>query len=484
MNNFKAMQETHMALLARQDDGPADPALLRDVQAFMSQATANSTWVADPSDRDLLRAYLRYWASFVYERTGAYPRTELRPAEPSALSAEPPRPVYEPETAAPVAPRRAFPWLPLLAGLIGLGLLAAAFLLVLPSIREPAPGPDVQPPPATIAPTLTVAPPDSLPFAPIDERNAAGLTRAFTTAAHTGPALALAFAPRGGELASGGADGMVRFWAVPDLQLIDSFTDQNSWVRAVAYVPPSSAAAAAPRPLTGAAPFLTGGNDRIVRLYDRNSLQLFSRFSEIGGFVFSAVFSPGGRLVAAGGGDGITHIWDAATGRETQALLARGTEAVVTSVAFSPDGAQLATGVSAPNNAGGLQLWNARSGEWICNISGASITALAYQPDGEIIAVGSDAGELFFIEADDCEIEDSVRGHGGAVGGIAYSPAGDWLVSGGGDGSVKVWSAGGELLATPVESGPIIEAVAVNPTAQFIAAANADGQIALWGVRR
>jgi WD40 repeat protein len=236
--------------------------------------------------------------------------------------------------------------------------------------------------------------------------------------------------------------------------------------------------------MTGASPFLTGGNDRIVRLYDRNTLQLFSRFSEIDGFIFSAVFSSGGRLIAAGGGDGFTHVWDAATGRETLALQARGAEAVVAAVAFSPDGGQLATGVVAANGEGGLQLWNPRNGEWQCAISGASVTAVAYHPDGAVIAAGTDAGELFFIEPRGCSVLGSVAGHDGPVGGIAYSPAGDWLVSGGGDGSVKLWSASGALLATPVAGGPVIEAVAVNPTAQFVAAADANGQITVWGVPR
>lgn len=487
MNNFKEMQDTHLALLARKDADAADPALLRDVQAFMSAATTDSTWVGDPGDRDLLRAYLRYWSGFVYERTGTYPKTELRPAETTALPATPPAQPDEAsgrETTSSAAPRRVFPWAPLLAGLIGLALLAVAIFTILPNREVEQPGETPGAIPVTPAPTLTVPAPESLPFAPIDDRNAANLSRAFTTNGHTGPALALAFAPRGGELASGGADGVVRFWAVPSLEIIDNLADQNGWVRAVAYTPASGSAASAPRTMTGATPFLTGGNDRVARLYDRNTLQLFSQFAAIDGFIFSAVFSPNSRLIAAGGGDGVTHVWDAASGVETLAIQARGTEAVVTTVAYSPDGAQLATGVSAVNDEGGLQVWNARTGEWVCGISGASVTGLAYQPDGAIIAAGTDAGEIFFIEPRGCSVRGSVSGHEGPVGGIAYSPAGDWLISGGGDGSVKVWSAAGALLATPVEGGASIEAVAVNPTAQFIAAADADGQLTLWGVPR
>jgi hypothetical protein len=495
MNNFKTIQDAHLALLARQDANSADPALLRDAQDFIGQATTASTWVADPADRDLLRAYLRYWSSFIYERTGTYPKTELRPAEatgipvtkpPASIEPEPRPPAeYEVETPYPAAPqtrRRGFPW-GILAGLIGLALLAAAILFVLPNLSQtPQETEDPGPPAASI--TRTVPAPESLPFAPIDERNASGLTKSHTVNGHTGPALALAFDPRGGELASGGADGVVRFWALPDLTLADDLTDQNGWVRTVAYSPPGGSIQSAPRGMPGASPFLTGGNDRVVRIYERESLQLFTRFPEVNGFIFSAAFSPDARFVAAGSGDGFTHVWDAATGTETLAIQARGSGAVVNAVAYSPDGAQLATGVAASGQDGGLQLWNASNGEWQCGISGATVTAVAYQPDGAVVAAGTEAGELFFINPRDCSVLWSVAGHDGPVGGIAYSPAGDWLLSGGGDGSVKLWSARGELLATPAESGAAVEDVAVSPSAQFIAAGDVNGVISLWGVPR
>jgi WD40 repeat protein len=482
MNNFREIQDAHLALLTRQDANATDSDLLRDAQSFIGEATAASTYVADPADRDLLRAYLRYWSSFVYERTGSYPKTELRPAETTALPVvEPAAPVY-PTPAAPRGARRGFPW-GILAGLVGLALLAAAILLVLPNLSQ-TPGEVVGPEPATPSITRTVPPPESLPFAPIDERNASGLTKAHSVNGHTGPALALAFDPRGGELASGGADGVARFWALPDLTLADDLTDQNGWVRTVAYSPAGVGIQSAPRTMANALPFLTGGNDRVVRIYERESLQLFTRFSEINGFIFSAVFSPDVRFVAAGGGDGSTHVWDAATGAQTLAIQARGTGAVVNAVAYSPDGTQLATGVTASGEEGGLQLWNASNGEWQCGISGASVTAVAYQPDGAILAAGTEAGEIFFIDPRRCAVLGSLTGHGGAVGGIAYSPAGDWLLSGGGDGTVKLWSADGQLLATPSEGGAAVEAVAVSPTAQFIAAGDANGVVSLWGVPR
>ena len=56
MNDFKTMQDTHMAMLARQDANPDDPDLTRDAQAFINEAVVGSTFLSDPGERDLLRA--------------------------------------------------------------------------------------------------------------------------------------------------------------------------------------------------------------------------------------------------------------------------------------------------------------------------------------------------------------------------------------------------------------------------------------------
>ncbi|MFF0579849.1 nSTAND1 domain-containing NTPase, partial [Streptosporangium saharense] len=58
--------------------------------------------------------------------------------------------------------------------------------------------------------------------------------------------------------------------------------------------------------------------------------------------VFSVAFSPGGARLASAGGDGVVSIWNATTGRQSDAddLLESGT---LRSVAFSPDGKYLAS---------------------------------------------------------------------------------------------------------------------------------------------
>src|SRR5262249_49925080 len=59
------------------------------------------------------------------------------------------------------------------------------------------------------------------------------------------------------------------------------------------------------------------------------------------GGVLAVAFSPDGARLASAGADGVIHVWDQRTSRALLTLRIQGT---VTAVAFSPDGRRLASG--------------------------------------------------------------------------------------------------------------------------------------------
>src|SRR5262245_4901186 len=87
MASFAELQAEHERLL-RQGEDNADPAeVLAAVKADVARARAESGTINAPRDRDQLRANLRFWGAFLFDRTGEYPDTTLRPAQggPAAL---------------------------------------------------------------------------------------------------------------------------------------------------------------------------------------------------------------------------------------------------------------------------------------------------------------------------------------------------------------------------------------------------------------
>ncbi|MCA9868094.1 MAG: hypothetical protein KC410_16530 [Anaerolineales bacterium] len=500
MTTFATLQTKHEQLLARQDNlpegdlrrrAPAAMELLEDARRYTVEAVAQSDQVADPRERDLLRAYLRYWATFIYDGTGVFPKTDLRPAALSGREAAPPAPTPD-TTPAPVARRGGLPgWLWGLLGLLGFLLLfGVASLLLLNRGLDVSESVDpTLPVPITAQPavTRTPLPQTPIPAVPIDQRNAAQIEALFSADAHTGGALAVAFDPQKPELATGGADGRVRFWTVPTLTLSRQLDDQRGWVRAIDYSPYGDRSS-----VPGL--FLTGGNDRSLRVYELESLQPFADYlpsSGNSGFVFAGRFSPDGRLIASGHGDGVARIWDIASGIENQttqqsapasrlAQIPSGGTAVL-DVAYGTGGSVLALALSGTDN--GVQVVDDTFSFPFCSLTSGPAAAVAFSPRGDLLAAGTEDGRLLLITAtaNGCQVAYENPAHEGGLTDIAFSPTGDWLVTSGRDGVMKIWSVDGNWLADHQVGAPVA-AVAVSPDAGYIASADENGRLILWGI--
>ncbi len=106
-----------------------------------------------------------------------------------------------------------------------------------------------------------------------------------------------------------------------------------------------------------------------------------------------AALSPDGELVAATAPDGSVEVWELAGGLPVQTLRTGSAPAVM---AFSPDGALLATGHTEPAGRR-VRIWGVEDGRAVATLSvrvGSEVLyeklnwALAFCPDGSLLATG------------------------------------------------------------------------------------------------
>jgi WD40 repeat protein len=172
--------------------------------------------------------------------------------------------------------------------------------------------------------------------------------------------------------------------------------------------------------------------------------------------VSSVAFSPDGKQIAAGmlfsGGGGVDkeehwlRVWDAETGKLEHVL--KGHTGSVASIAFSPDGQRIASGSWDDT----VKVWDVTIGKEIFTFDGHRdmVSCVAFTPDGKRIASGADQC-IKIWDATSGAVYSTLRGQ--PVGTLAFSPDGKRIAAsaGFGDVPIKVWdvATGQEMLTLP-----------------------------------
>jgi WD40 repeat protein len=280
---------------------------------------------------------------------------------------------------------------------------------------------------------------------------------------HASRVWTVAFSPDGQMLASGSDDQTVKFWEVNAGRCLKTLQGQNNWVWSIAFSPAGNQ-------------LVSGTEDRTVRVWDVNTGQCCEVFQGHSGRVWSVAFSPKGDIVASGSDDQTIKFWQnhSSSAEQDQGITVgrclktlRGQAGAVRRVVFSPDGLLLASNSGDSN----VQLWD--------------VSQLYAQPQAQAkpAALGR------FTASRDAEwfsgqSVQTFEGHNGRIFSIAFSPDGQYLVTGSEDQTVRLWRVStGECLSVFEGHAKAVESIAFSSDGVTIASGSDDQTIRLWDVR-
>jgi RNA polymerase sigma factor (sigma-70 family) len=321
-----------------------------------------------------------------------------------------------------------------------LGAVAATLLIALTlagGIWLAWGGPASPPPAAAVEPGKTA---DRRAAAALDAQGdplPAGALARFGTVPlrQGGPIEALSLSADGKRLATGGDDGIVRLWDLAAGKLLRRFDVTGAVIRgfAVALAPDGKTLATPSRPKGAFGP-------EQISLWDAATGEELRRMEERSEPACARlVFSPDGKMLAAGEWDGgHVQVWDAANGKKIKSW--QGHTDTVTAIAFSADGKRLVT--AGADKA--VRLWDAATFAELRSFTGHTdrVLCAALSPDGTLLATGAaDATARLWDVATGKELH-VLTGHKYGVGAVAFSADGQTLLTGGHDGKILLWTAG------------------------------------------
>ena len=240
---------------------------------------------------------------------------------------------------------------------------------------------------------------------------------------------------------------------------------------------------------------VAAGRANVVQVYDVDSgLEIVS----LGGhkdLIQSVRYSPDGRFLAAGSYQIVT-LWNAPSGNLRYSLA--GHVGPSLSLCVAPDGLTAFSGGQDRS----IRVWNLADGKLLRTLIGpVAVTAVAVVDGGKTLVSGGGDGTIRLLDGSDGRERFLLRGHTAAVVDLAVlsaSPGGLRIVSASEDGTARIWTvgksdgAGGGVKTgmKPVEEAPLVlighkgavRGMSLSTDARTIVTGGDDGTVRLWGV--
>ena len=313
-----------------------------------------------------------------------------------------------------------------------------------------------------------------------------------------GAVVSVAYSPDGRTVAGSSPPGTIRLWRVTDPlhpALAAELKVATSGGSAVAFSPDSH--------------LLGVHTQRALELWDvqdpahpvrLSSVPVVASVPPHSGQFVPVAFSPDGRTVATGNGDGRFRLWDVADPRHPvlDVVLAVNRQAVH-SVAVSPDGHILATASATTSNGPGggrVRLWDIRDPHapaLLATLTVNSALAVAFSPVGHLLVAAGAGEDVHGWNLTDLRHPAAIDNLGLLTGGpqgtdsidsVAFRPDGQAFVTTDTSGQTEIWTDSADELNTlsnsslPDPAGTF--SAAFNPNGQQLVTGDLSGAVELW----
>ena len=297
---------------------------------------------------------------------------------------------------------------------------------------------------------------------------------------HPGQVNALAFSTDGKILASGGyRTSVIQLWDLETGSKLSTLklTEKHDSIAALAFAKNN-------------ATLISLGHAREITHWDVNTGRKLGDTMSVDPYT-AAVFSEDGGIFAAGDSNGITRLWDIATGTRRSTLAEPFSEAEnpgIRALAFSPDGKMIASGSDDKT----AVLWHTQNNAKLATLKGHEgwVTAVAFSADGKTLATG-DANKIVKLwDVNMGRERATLKGHRNTINALTFAPNeaphyGGCLASGSADGTIRFWNpdTAEELVIFTAGHTESVKTVAFAENGTMLTSAAFNGTVEVWDLK-
>ena len=289
-----------------------------------------------------------------------------------------------------------------------------------------------------------------------------------TLPGHTQWILGLCATPDLSRVASGGADGWLRVWMLPEGRCKHAWQAHRGRVWGAAMTPDGHLV-------------VSSGDDRMIRIWDLDSGDCQGEVAVPGCALVACVdLTADGRRAVSAGSDRTLSVWEIATGRLEHQL--RGHRSQITCVGMDPGGRFAVTGSYDET----LRLWDLAAGKELRSLASPSVpTAVRLLPGPTAVASYPDFGLRTWDLRSGALLRElpvpRAKGSERMVDCIGVTPDGRTAVSGSPDGSMSLWDLPGHACIRTLERlGSPVRAVVIAANGATAVTGSSDGAVRVW----
>jgi WD40 repeat protein len=291
---------------------------------------------------------------------------------------------------------------------------------------------------------------------------------------HTKLVRGVAHLPGGQRIITCSRDGSLRLWDLESCTQIgkdwrDEGDEIGVWSMALS-----------PNGRTIASSYLDG----TIRLWDVETRKVITKWKEPSADVNSVCWSPDGVQIVIGSADGMVRVWDVESG---EPLIVQGLNPIQTGhesvyvVSYSPRATKIATG---GYNEDGIEIWDARTGKLLSTIKHEyAVWSLAWTSDEKKLISGSGNGSLKIFDAVTWHEIAVLQGHNQVVEAITLFRNDRLLASTSWDKTARLWNLDTNLsIGLPLKHEKDVEHAAFSADGKMLSTACADENAYVWNI--